>query len=36
MVERSRTTACAGADDSMSAAANRIEAVVFMMSSIGV
>src|SRR5258705_10243562 len=29
-------TACAGADDSTSAAANRIEAVVFMMSSIGV
>src|SRR5215207_217504 len=36
MVERSRTTACAGADDSMSVAANRIEAVVFMMNSIGV
>src|SRR3954470_24541830 len=36
MVERSRTTACAGTDDSASAAANRIEAVVFMMSSIGV
>ena len=35
MVDRSRTTACAGADDSASAAANRIEAVVFMMSSIG-
>jgi hypothetical protein len=32
-VERSSTTACAGTDDSIRAAANSIETVVFMMIS---
>jgi hypothetical protein len=35
MVDRSSTTAFAGTDDSVSAAANRIETVVFMMLSLG-
>jgi hypothetical protein len=35
MVERSRTTALAGADDSASRAANSIETVVFIMISLG-
>jgi hypothetical protein len=35
MVERSSTVAFAGAVESISVAANRIETVVFMMISIG-
>jgi hypothetical protein len=36
MVDRSSTTACAGADDSNSAAANKLTLMVFMIISMGV